>query len=56
MTPDEREYLNDELIKSPKIRKIYDDYIVKEIPYETWVMNMADRLLEDRYEIQERIQ
>jgi len=46
MTKEQRDYLITELIKLPKIRKIYDDYIIKEIPYEKWVADTAHYLLE----------
>lgn len=45
MTPEEKEKLIAELLKSDKIKKIYEDYIIKEIPFETWVRNTTDRLL-----------
>ena len=45
MTNEEKEKLMTALLKSKEIKGIYEDYIVKEIPYETWVRNMASRLL-----------
>lgn len=37
--------LIEEMLKSKKIRKIYDVYIIKEIPFEIWVKNTAECLL-----------
>ena len=34
-----------ELLKSEEIKGIYENYIVQEIPFETWVRNMTDYLL-----------
>ena len=42
-----KEYMRQELIKSPKIRKLYDNYIIKEIPYEDWVTRMMSSFLEN---------
>jgi hypothetical protein len=45
MTDEEREKLMAALLKSNKIRGIYETSIIKEIPFDTWVRSMADRLL-----------
>lgn len=45
MTKKDKEKLITGMIQSNTIRKLYDDYIIKEIPYETWVRNSVDRLL-----------
>jgi len=45
MNDEEREKLIAALLKSKKIKDIYEDYIIKEIPFETWVRNTASRLL-----------
>lgn len=39
------ERLIKELLKSDQIRKIYDDYIIKEITFENWVRETTKRLL-----------
>ena len=45
MTNEEREKLMSALLKSEEIKDIYEDYIVKEIPFEAWVRDTAGRLL-----------
>ena len=39
MNENQKEILISELMKSKKIKKLYDDFIVKEVPFETWVRN-----------------
>lgn len=34
-----------ELLKKKRIRKIYDDYIIKTIPFEEWVRSALDYVL-----------
>jgi len=46
MTKEDRKKLLAAMIKSEVIKEIYDDYIIKEIPFETWVENTMDRVLE----------
>jgi hypothetical protein len=45
VTNKEREKLIVALLKSEEIKAIYKDYIIKEIPFETWVRDMAGHLL-----------
>ena len=45
MTDNDREKLMAALLKSEEIKGIYEDYIVKDIPFETWVRDTASRLL-----------
>lgn len=45
MTNEEREKLIDAFLKSEEIKGVYEDYIKKEIPFETWVRDTASRLL-----------
>jgi len=45
MTDDERELIIKHLLKSEKVKKIYDDYIIKSIPFEKWVSDTVERLL-----------
>ena len=42
MTKQEKETLIQELLKSKTIARIYDNYIIKEIPFEKWVRKAAD--------------
>ena len=42
-----KEYMLQELKKSKKIRKLYDDYIIKEVAYEDWVERMMNSMLKD---------
>jgi hypothetical protein len=42
-----KEYMLKELIKSPKIYAIYDEYIIKEVPYKDWVERMMNSMLKD---------
>ena len=46
MTDKKREKLIAALLKSEEIKALYEDYIIEEIPFETWVRDMAGRLLE----------
>jgi len=45
MTDDERELIIQRLLKSKKIKKIYDDYIIKSIPFEKWVTDTVEHLM-----------
>jgi len=45
MTDEEKELVIEKLLESTEIRKIYDTYIIKSIPFETWVRDTTDRLL-----------
>ncbi len=45
MKKSDKELIIEDLIKSKEIRDLYDDYIIKTIPFETWVRNTADRLI-----------
>jgi hypothetical protein len=45
MTPKEKELIIAELLKSDKIRGIYDAYIVKNITFEQWVNRMVGHIL-----------
>ena len=42
---EDREKVIKALIKSNNIRRMYNDFIIKEVPFETWVRGMVDRLL-----------
>ena len=44
MTKEDKERLIAESLKSKEIKDLYEAYIIKEIPFETWVRSMADRL------------
>ncbi len=44
MTSKERKKLVSKLLKSKKIKDIYETYIIKEIPFETWIKDTANRL------------
>ena len=45
MTDDEKELIIKHLLKSEKIKKIYDDYIIKSIPFEKWVSDTVEHLM-----------
>jgi hypothetical protein len=46
MTPEEKELVIEKLIENDEIRAMYDSYIIKEIPFKTWVRDTVDHLLD----------
>ncbi len=42
MTNEEKVIVNEKLLESESIRKLYDTYIRKDIPFEKWVKDMTD--------------
>jgi len=42
---EDKEVVVKALMKSNNIRRMYNDYIIKEVPFERWVRGMVDRLL-----------
>jgi len=40
-----------ELLKSKDIKKLYDNYIIKDIPFETWVTSTFENII-DKGEVQ----
>ena len=44
ISKEDRERLFDAMLESEEIKTLYKDYIIKEIPFETWVRNTIDRL------------
>lgn len=45
MATRDREQVVKALMKSNNIRRMYNDYIIKEVSFERWVRGMVDRLL-----------
>jgi len=45
MTEEEKDLINSKLMESKKIRKLYDDYVVKTIPFDKWVKDTTNYLL-----------
>lgn len=51
LSGENRKIVLTKLLESPAIIKLYELYIIKEIPYEKWVEDNMDRLLKERERI-----
>jgi len=45
MKKEDKEKLIAASLESKEIKSVYDTYIIKEIPFETWVRSVTDRIL-----------
>ena len=51
LSGENRQKVLTKLLEAPAIIKLYELYIIKEIPYEKWVEDNMDRLLKERERI-----